>query len=245
MSCGHGRTGEREGLPMPLSPDDPLVAIDPRLATRRAADRRAPPRRTRSSPMGWASRRSGSSSATTRAATSTGRAVRRSGTLQFDQYVDRDRDGAVGQQAADPPAPDDGHGHAVDGTGYLDLTFFNQPWTATSTARAWSWPSPGSSQIYRGRLQLANQEVEVLRERRPRPVHTGRITPVHPATEGVTTADDPRAASTRARAAAARSPTRSRPRSRDAEALSDDDRALRWIHFPEDRARAPGRAASG
>ena len=44
----------------------------------------------------------------------------------------------------------------------------------------------GVPQRYRGTLQLANQEVEVLRAAEQELVHTGRITPVHPATEGIT-----------------------------------------------------------
>ena len=38
-----------------------------------------------------------------------------------------------------------------------------------------------------GRTQLANQEVEVLGGDDSDLVHTGRITPVHPASEGITT----------------------------------------------------------
>ena len=44
----------------------------------------------------------------------------------------------------------------------------------------------GLAQSYRGRLQLANQEVEVLRGEDVDTVHVGRITPVHRAAEGIT-----------------------------------------------------------
>ena len=46
----------------------------------------------------------------------------------------------------------------------------------------------GVAQLYRGTLQLANQEVEVLRGAEQDLVHTARITPVHPASEGITPA---------------------------------------------------------
>ena len=53
------------------------------------------------------------------------------------------------------------------------------------TARAWRSRYRASSSSTAGRLQLANQEVEVLRSDEQDLVHTGRITPVHPATEGI------------------------------------------------------------
>src|SRR6266545_1356306 len=74
-----------------------------------------------------------------------------------------------------------------DGTGSLDLVFFNQPWTAGTYRDGLELAVSGTAGVYRGRLQLANQEVEVLRGDDAETVHTGRITPVHPATEGITT----------------------------------------------------------
>src|SRR4029453_2610665 len=74
-----------------------------------------------------------------------------------------------------------------DDTGFLELPFFNQPWAATSYRVGVEVAVSGVAQIYRGRLQLANQEVEVLRGDPHDLVHTGRITPVHPASEGITT----------------------------------------------------------
>src|SRR2546422_8473086 len=72
-----------------------------------------------------------------------------------------------------------------DGTGYLDLTFFNQPWAASMYRAGSELAVSGVSTLYRGRLQLAKQEVEVLRGDDADLVHTGRITPVHAATEGI------------------------------------------------------------
>jgi len=74
-----------------------------------------------------------------------------------------------------------------DGSGYLDLTFFNQPWIAGLYKEGHELAVSGLAQLYRSRLQLANQEVELLKGDEADLVHTGRITPVHRATEGITT----------------------------------------------------------
>ena len=75
----------------------------------------------------------------------------------------------------------------ADGSGYLDLTFFNQPWAANLYKEGMEVAVSGVASRYQGRLQLANQEVEVLGGDDADLVHTGRITPVHPASEGITT----------------------------------------------------------
>jgi ATP-dependent DNA helicase RecG len=74
-----------------------------------------------------------------------------------------------------------------DGSGTLDLTFFNQPWLASTYRVGQEVAVSGVAQTYARRLQLANQEVELLRGDEQDLVHTGRITPVHRATEGVST----------------------------------------------------------
>ena len=48
-----------------------------------------------------------------------------------------------------------------DGTGFLDLTFFNQPWTANLYRPGVEVAVSGTVQLYRGRLQLANQDIEL------------------------------------------------------------------------------------
>jgi ATP-dependent DNA helicase RecG len=85
------------------------------------------------------------------------------------------------------------HGRAMvtvqlwDGTGYLDMTFFNQPWTAGLYREGMELAVSATIGRYGRRLQAQNQEVEVLRGEGVDTVHTGRITPVHPATDGITT----------------------------------------------------------
>src|SRR4029453_3567580 len=70
---------------------------------------------------------------------------------------------------------------------YLDLTFFNQPWMGSTYKEGYEVAVSGIAQLYRGRLQLANQEIELLKGDDQDLVHTGRITPIHRASEGITT----------------------------------------------------------
>jgi ATP-dependent DNA helicase RecG len=121
-----------------------------------------------------------------------------------------------------------------DGSGYLDLTFFNQPWMASAYREGHEVAVSGVAQLYRGRLQLANQEVELLTGDEQDLVHTGRITPVHRATEGVTTRTI-RELVWRALEQIRSVPD---PMPRDlvaAEELAPFDAAIRAIHFPESR----------
>ena len=71
-----------------------------------------------------------------------------------------------------------------DGTGYLYLNFFNQPWTATLYRQGMELAVSGRAAMYRKQLQLSKQEVEILRGDDDL-VHMGRITPVYRAAEGV------------------------------------------------------------
>ena len=124
----------------------------------------------------------------------------------------------------------------ADGTGSLDLTFFNQPWIANWYRAGSELAVSGTVQLYRGRLQLANQEVEILRSDERDLVHTGRITPVHPAADGVT----PRTIRELLWRAFEQLPRIDDPLPRAiarAESLRDRDQAIRWIHFPDDDAQ--------
>ena len=121
-----------------------------------------------------------------------------------------------------------------DRTGVLDLLFFNQPWAGNMYREGQELAVSGVVGLYKGKLQLKNQEVEILTGGADggETVHSGRIIPVHPATDGITprtirelifraleqldTIDDPMPAPIV-----------------KAEKLSGYDRALRNIHFPE------------
>jgi ATP-dependent DNA helicase RecG len=122
-----------------------------------------------------------------------------------------------------------------DRTGALDLTFFNQPWAAALYREGMEVAVSGVATLYKGRLQLAKQEVELLRGDEADLVHTGRITPVHPATDGVTT----RTIRELVHRAIERLGPIADPLPDDivgAEGLGSYDRALRDIHFPADDA---------
>ena len=119
-----------------------------------------------------------------------------------------------------------------DGSGSLDLTFFNQPWTASIYRPGHELAASGLVRIYARRLQLTNQEVELLRGDDRDLVHMGRITPIHPATEGIST----RTIRELIWRALDRVGPIADPLPEElvrAEALSSFDRAIRRIHFPE------------
>jgi ATP-dependent DNA helicase RecG len=129
-----------------------------------------------------------------------------------------------------------------DGTGYLDLTFFNQPWVARTYREGIELGVFGRVQRYRRNLQLANQEVEVLRGDESDTVHTGRIIPVYRATEGIT-GRTIRELVHRALQRISRIPDPLPAEIVGSEGLASEDEALRGIHFPDDprglaRARA-------
>ncbi|HEX9122998.1 MAG TPA: ATP-dependent DNA helicase RecG [Actinomycetota bacterium] len=119
-----------------------------------------------------------------------------------------------------------------DGSGYLDLTFFNQPWAASQHKEGHELAVSGVAQQYRGRLQLANQEVEPLTGDDQDLVHTGRITPVHPGTEGITTRTI-RELVFRALQQLPAIADPLPPSIVEAESLLPFDEAIRTIHFPE------------
>ncbi len=120
-----------------------------------------------------------------------------------------------------------------DGTGFLDMTFFNQPWAAGIYKEGLEIAVSGNVTRYRGHLQLANQEAEILGGEERDLVHTGRITPVHRASEGITT----RTIRELVFAALDGLPPIVDPMPVElieAERLEDLDTALRRVHFPED-----------
>ena len=75
-----------------------------------------------------------------------------------------------------------------DGTGYVDLSWFNQAWPATRFRKGQEVAVSGKTGAFRGRLRVQNPAVEILKGGEADQVHTRRIVPVHAATEGVSTA---------------------------------------------------------
>jgi ATP-dependent DNA helicase RecG len=119
-----------------------------------------------------------------------------------------------------------------DGSGNLDITFFNQPWTATLYREGHEVAASGVVQLYGGRRQLAKQEVELLKSDDRDPVHTARITPIHRATEGITTRTI-RELVWRALDRQHDIPDSLPPEIVTAESLQPFDTAIRRIHFPD------------
>jgi ATP-dependent DNA helicase RecG len=74
-----------------------------------------------------------------------------------------------------------------DGTGYVDLSWFNQAWPATRFRDGQEVAVSGKIGAFGGRLRVQNPAVEILKGGDADQVHTGRIVPVHPAAEGAST----------------------------------------------------------
>jgi ATP-dependent DNA helicase RecG len=218
---------------MSLSLDDPIVAIDARLAGRKGGR--------------------GKNAAEAQEVLEHAFGIRTVGQLIHHyprRYIDRSRVLSIGSLPVDAYATVVATVRRVtkrqtrrrqtmvvvtiaDATGSLDLTFFNQPWIASSYRPGMELAVSGVVQLYRGRLQLGNQEVEILRSGEQDLVHTGRITPVHPAADGIT----PRTIRELIWRAFEQLPPQLDPLPEDIqrqEALHDRDEALRWIHFPDD-----------
>ena len=126
-----------------------------------------------------------------------------------------------------------------DGSGSVDVTFFNQPWAATLYREGQELAVSGTAAMYGRRLQLANFEVEILKGADAEMVHTGRITPVHRAAEGITT----RTVRELVFRALEQLPPIPDPLPDDvtrAESLLPFDGAIRKIHFPETQEELTG-----
>ncbi|MGH2692507.1 MAG: ATP-dependent DNA helicase RecG, partial [Actinomycetota bacterium] len=74
-----------------------------------------------------------------------------------------------------------------DKTGVVDLSWFNQTWPARRHREGQEVAVSGKVGAFRGRLRVQQPTVEVLKGGDADHVHVGRIVPVHPATEGVST----------------------------------------------------------
>jgi ATP-dependent DNA helicase RecG len=75
-----------------------------------------------------------------------------------------------------------------DGTGFVEIVYWNQPFRAKNLVEGTTVAVAGRFERRAGKLQVSgNPFVEVLHGDDDAGVHTGRIIPVHPATEGVST----------------------------------------------------------
>jgi ATP-dependent DNA helicase RecG len=122
-----------------------------------------------------------------------------------------------------------------DGTGFLDVVFFNQPWTLSQYRQGMEVAVSGTATRFGRSLQMAQQEVEILHGAEVEMVHMGRITPVHPAAEKLST----RTVRELVYGAVRRLPPLPDPIPAEIigpEDLLDEDSAIRCIHFPDDDA---------
>jgi ATP-dependent DNA helicase RecG len=120
-----------------------------------------------------------------------------------------------------------------DGTGYVDLSWFNQVWPMTRFRQGQEVAVSGKLTAFRNRLRVQNPAVEILRGGDADHVHTRRIVPVHPATEGVSSGTIRRLAfDALRRLRVVPDPLPEEMRTR--QGLVRLSRALQQIHFPDD-----------
>lgn len=72
-----------------------------------------------------------------------------------------------------------------DETGMIAAVWFNQPYLKNQFRVGMKAILSGKVELYQGRLQMNSPEYEVLEKEEEDPLHTGRITPIYPLTEGL------------------------------------------------------------
>lgn len=72
-----------------------------------------------------------------------------------------------------------------DETGTVIAVWFNQPYLRNKFENGATIILSGKAERYQERLQLSSPEYELIQEGDEDPVHTGRITPIYPLTEGL------------------------------------------------------------
>jgi ATP-dependent DNA helicase RecG len=72
-----------------------------------------------------------------------------------------------------------------DATGTLDVTWFNQPYLLMTLRKTKQYLFSGKIKLYKGRLALTAPTIEQVTDHAA--IHSGRLVPIYPATDGVTT----------------------------------------------------------
>ncbi|MBU9888537.1 MAG: ATP-dependent DNA helicase RecG [Candidatus Omnitrophica bacterium] len=72
-----------------------------------------------------------------------------------------------------------------DASGTLKLVFFNQPYLRKQFQAGQRVIVYGKAEPFRDQLQMANPEFEIVEDLDAETIHTGRITPIYPLTEGL------------------------------------------------------------
>ena len=122
-----------------------------------------------------------------------------------------------------------------DGSGRLQVVFFNQPWREKQLREGLQVALFGKAEVYRGGLQMTNPIVDLIGDR------TGRIVPIYPQSEKAALSTWEIAGwvedALRKCCGRAASPTRCPDAVRRALGLIDRGDALRSIHLPETMRR--------
>ncbi len=121
-----------------------------------------------------------------------------------------------------------------DGTGFLRVTFFNQPWLANRMTRGTQLVLSGKVEQYLGRLVMTNPDWELLEQEH---LHTNRIVPVYPLAASVTQKFLRRILFNTINFWAARVPDWLPPSVRSAARLMDLGTALQNAHFPANQEK--------
>jgi ATP-dependent DNA helicase RecG len=117
-----------------------------------------------------------------------------------------------------------------DGTGFLRVTWFNQPWISGRHPQDSQVVLAGKVEQYLGRPTMANPEIEAIEQEH---LHTNRIVPVYPLTSGLTQKNLRRILFQTISYWAPRIPDYIPEHVRSALKLMPLSRALLNIHFPE------------
>lgn len=84
------------------------------------------------------------------------------------------------------PPPGAAHATVSDGTGWMDVTWFRQPYLATQFKPGTTLVLSGRVQAFRNRARFQNPDYEVLDgQAKDELVHAGILLPVYPSTEGL------------------------------------------------------------
>jgi len=117
-----------------------------------------------------------------------------------------------------------------DGTGFMEATWFNQPYLADRIRRGQQIVVSGKVDEYLGRLCFTSPEWEPLQREL---LHTGRLVPVYPLTEGINARWMRRLVKRTVDYWAERLPDHLPPSVRQENDLLDLGAALRQAHFPD------------
>ena len=73
----------------------------------------------------------------------------------------------------------------TDGTGSIELTWFNQPYLLRAIPENATISASGKTEMFGRKLKISGPEYEILQTDVSQPLHTARLIPVYPETKGV------------------------------------------------------------